>query len=116
MSETKFEVGDSVSWMGATGTVEEIGKDKSLLVYFPTDDCRHEFYPDGRSHSFHVEPSLKLIHKAKKKITVECWVNLIGDGATGAYCSRYFADTDAEILRHRYPDVTTVHLSKEIEV
>jgi len=116
MIDTKFEVGDTVSWMGAGGIVEELGKDKSLLVYFPTDDCRYEFYPDGRLHDFHTEPSLKLIHKAKNKITIESWVTLFRHPHGGFFQVQYSKEEYATAPSQKPDYITTVHLSKEIEI
>lgn len=112
MSETKFEVGDTVSWMGAEGVVKEI-YDGSVKVIFTPMCYIQLFFIDGRLHQFHTEPSLKLIRKAKKKITVECWVNVYGDGIYRFYETKDQAINNAV---KSYGDVTTVHLSKEVEI
>lgn len=119
MSETKFEVGDEVSWMGAEGCVINITEypaDKFAVVRFKNEQCSYSFLLDGRLMEFHKEPSLKLIKKAKKKLTVECWVNAVRNGMTGCYYNRCDAHRDTDILRERSPEVTTIHLSKEIEI
>lgn len=115
MNETKFEVGDIVSWMGAEGVVKEI-YDGSVKVIFTPMCYIQLFFIDGRLHQFHTEPSLKLIRKAKKKITVECWVNVYSNKHTGPYTIAFDTKSEAEMEMCRTNYITTEHLSKEVEI
>ena len=118
MSETKFEVGDTVSWCGITGTVIKI-VDYGDYTYPVVTTFPHErlasFTSDGKYYSWHKEPSLKLVSKAKKKITVDCWVNLY-DGGKLIMHYRNKEDSEYHAVKYKEGFVTTVHLSKEIEI
>ncbi len=67
-----FEVGDIVEAYRVRGKVDEIDSDPNnlypVLVWFDSlySDC---FTLDGKTRSWHKEPSLKLIERPKKKVT-----------------------------------------------
>lgn len=119
MTDTKFEVGDIVDWMGVEGVVKEIlgfPNDGHVYVDFYQADMKQGFHPDGKLYGFHKEPSLKLIKKAKKKITVECWVNVYSNKRTDPYTIAFDTKSEAEMEMCRENYLTTVHFSKEIEI
>ncbi len=122
MSDTKFEAGDTVSWMGVEGVVicSKHSGDYPIECYFKYGiglEYTNFFTSKGRFFYWHTEPSLKLVRKAKKKITVECWVNVYKDNVTKLFNNKEEADNDSYRVAHMYGyQVTTVHLSKEIEI
>ena len=62
----KFEVGDKVRAWGVDGVVVTVdGGEPSVRVKFH-DDHHRWFGGDGRCQSWHKEPSLFLVEKAKK--------------------------------------------------
>ncbi len=122
MSDTKFEAGDTVSWCGTHGVVmsvcEHDNKDynTSVRVYFEEVKQSEYFCFDGRYMKYHTEPSLKLVRKAKKKITVEYWVNVYKSGATHLCHTKQDAIFFAGFVCMNDSFLKTVHLSKEIEI
>lgn len=64
---TTFKIGDEVSWMGYKGVINSISDNCELpiRVEFPNGSCCY-FTTDGRNHTEHTEPSLKLINRPKK--------------------------------------------------
>ncbi len=117
-SDTNFEVGDIVDWMGSLGVVKctEHSGDYPIECSFMYGIGllhTHFFTAKGRALYWHKGVSLKLIHKAKKKITVECWVNVLKYGTTICYNTKKDAEFAAQIANE---GVLTVHLSKEIEI
>lgn len=103
----KFEVGDTVSWMGLEGTVKDFCyyTHNPMMVSFPNGD-KWYFIEDGRMRPDHTEPALKLIAKAKKYKEVVKWtwcVEPIGSKGTRPFdTAAYFEDELA--LRIDYPD------------
>lgn len=70
--KTKFEIGDKVEAFGFEGTVSGINKNDTYAVTVQfTNGKSSSFTRDGRFYDWHNEPSLKLIEKAKKKVTKE---------------------------------------------
>lgn len=119
MSDTKFEAGDTVSWMGVEGVVNRIDRLGlfSVEVDFHDHSATRVFLSDGKQEPWHKEPSLKLVSKAKKKIAVQCWVNVYKDNVTKLFNNKEEADNDSYRVAQMYGyRVTTVHLSKEIEI
>jgi ribosomal 30S subunit maturation factor RimM len=74
----EFQVGDIVEAFGVRGKVTEV----TAFVYVKYDTeyaprtSNNSFLPDGRSCSWHVTPSLKLIERPKKTKKVKVWVNV----------------------------------------
>ena len=72
--EIVFEVGDKVEWLGVEGVVDSLTSDmgygglKAVMIEVMLDTKRIAFFEDGRYLEDQM-PSLKLIEKAKKKIT-----------------------------------------------
>lgn len=115
--ETKFEVGDVVEWCGVRGVVTDIGEcgvhcffDHSYHGHIKT----YMFDLDGKSNTWHTEPSLKLISKAKKKRKVKLYANLHKNtfGVAGGYGSIQYTATDIGI--HSY--IRVPELDKEVEI
>lgn len=79
--ETKFSVGDKVSWCGVEGVVVEYNfvPHCKYAVRAEFKDIMAWFTEDGKAHYWHTEPSLKLISKAKKKRKVKLYACLIGE-------------------------------------
>lgn len=76
-NKTVFEVGDIVEWCGVKGVIKKIKKeyidDKyPLLVNFEQDE--HLFTENGHFYDWHLEPSLKLIEKASRKVKKKFWL------------------------------------------
>lgn len=124
MSETKFEVGDIVSWMGVEGVVicSKHSGDYPIECYFKYGiglEYTNFFTSKGRFFYWHKEQSLKLVSKAKKKIAVQCWVNVYrrknGSISQIAHSEEDIAIADRDYGTHK-EYLTTVHLSKEIEI
>lgn len=67
----KFEVGDKVEAFGVEGVIRDISSSSGLIVVDFITGNSDTFYKDGSFYSWHNEPSLKLIEKAKKKVTKE---------------------------------------------
>lgn len=118
MSDTKFEAGDTVSWMGVEGVVNRIDRLGlfSVEVDFHDHSATRVFLSDGKQEPWHKEPSLKLVSKAKKKITVEYWVNVYKSGATHLCHTKQDAIFFAGFVCMNDSFLKTVHLSKEIEI
>ena len=116
-NETKFEVGDEIEWCGVRGFVSSIDNndDYSVEASFPLYTC--SFTKDGRLHSWHAEPSLKLISKAKKKRKVKLYAHLrerpLGIGMErNSYRELIFTDKEISgVGIARLPE-----LDKEVEV
>lgn len=69
MSDPKFEIGDKVSAWGIEGVVEGVTADESpcpILVRL-INGLKSRFMRDGRHYDWHLEPTLKLIEKARKE-------------------------------------------------
>lgn len=74
-NKTVFEVGDIVEAFGLKGIVVKIRD----CQYFPIqvkfcNDNSATFCSSGKLQSWHLEPSLKLIEKAKKKVKKKFYV------------------------------------------
>lgn len=65
-----FKVGDKVKAFGCEGIVTKIGPlGEMVTVNFNADsDFIEFFYPDGKLRTWHKEPSLVLVERAKKKV------------------------------------------------
>jgi len=76
-NKTVFELNDRVTAFGIEGVVISVdfAKDYPIKVDFyngkyPT------FTKDGKLYNWHLEPSLKLIEKAKKKVKKKFWLSI----------------------------------------
>ena len=73
---TQFEVGDKVRAFGVDGVVVQVDGDKpSVRVKFH-DDHHRWFNEDGKYQSWHKEPSIILVEKAKKEEPIIQWYSV----------------------------------------
>ena len=75
-NKTVFEVGDIVEWCGIKGKIVFIYSESTrypILVRFDNNEEK-PFAKDGKYYDWHLEPSLKLIEKAKKKVKKRFWL------------------------------------------
>lgn len=111
-NKTVFEVGDIVEAFGLKGIVVKIRD----CQYFPIqvkfcNDNSATFCSSGKLQSWHLEPSLKLIEKAKKKVKKKFWF-VISDSLIKA---RYFsAQLYTNPIKHT-PDCQLVEIELEVE-
>lgn len=113
-NKTLFEVGDIVDWCGAQGIIRDIKSPSDsiyrLMVKF--ENGYFEWFTGcGRIKEWHLEPSLKLIEKAKKKVKKKFWF-VISDSLIKA---RYFsAQLYTNPIKHT-PDCQLVEIELEVE-
>jgi hypothetical protein len=70
----EFKVGDKVSAFGVEGEVISLDEKNNYPITVEFDDDHLSFFMiDGRASAWHLEPSLKLIEKAKKKVKKKFW-------------------------------------------
>jgi len=95
MTDQKFKVNDIVEAFGVRGVVIEIRGD--LVGVALANRYYVDFHGDGRQKDWHLEPSLKLIERPKKKVTktVEAWANVYPNGDHGLSLSKESADARA---------------------
>lgn len=75
-NKTVFEVGDIVEWCGVKGTIKSIDnlEDPTHLVIVKFTNGLFEWFTiEGKIRDWHLEPSLKLIEKAKRKVKKKFW-------------------------------------------
>lgn len=69
----EFQVGDKVEWCGCVGEVLAIDDYGRYPLAVDFGVARPFFTRDGRFYEWHKEPSLKLISRPKKKVTMYKW-------------------------------------------
>ena len=88
-NKTVFELNDRVTAFGVDGVVVSIDEDREdgFPIYVNFNGTLNLFTIDGKYAKWHLEPSLKLIEKAKKKVkkkvkkTIEAWACIHKDGS-----------------------------------
>ena len=112
-----LEIGDTVDFMGASGTVLSVNNPspQSIYVIFELAETWIEaklyFLPDGRREAWHTLPSLKLIKKKKKpgKVITLYRYTFVGDIHT--YQTAWSSDENFK------PDGVVVNVeTKEVEI
>lgn len=74
-NKTVFEVGDTVEAFGVIGTVKEILIRDPLPVIIEFPGGLFKSFPvEGKREIWHLDPSLKLIEKAKRKVKKKFWI------------------------------------------
>lgn len=110
-NKTVFDLNDRVSAFGVEGIVLSIKDDVYYPIYVEFDNKQYaRFTNDGKYQCWHLEPSLKLIEKAKKKVkkTIEAWACVRKDGTYTVCLSKETASN--------YVRVDIVKLTGEYEV
>lgn len=111
-NKTVFDLNDRVTAFGIEGVVISVdfAKDYPIKVDFyngkyPT------FTKDGKLYNWHLEPSLKLIEKAKKKVKkkIEAWACIHKDGT-------YTLCLSKTIAQNSYTSIDIIKLTGEYEV
>lgn len=76
-----FQVGDEVEWCGVKGEITK-NYGHTIKATFPHHYLEDsipshpgtDFYPDGKLFTWHTEPSLKLIKKARRVVKKTMWL------------------------------------------
>ena len=95
--ETKFELCDKVRAFGVDGVVNRIDRHMGVSVRFINGTLKW-FICDGRAESWHKEPSLILVEKAKKEEPVIQWYSVLahikGSKVPTPYGQPYMCEED----------------------
>jgi len=118
-NKTVFEVGDIVEWCGIKGKIVFIYSESTrypILVRFDNNEEK-PFTKDGKYYDWHLEPSLKLIEKAKRKVKKKFWI-IVGKKDIEEMCIRgsYLLKKEETIEKHELPDeFQIVEIELEVE-
>lgn len=112
-NKTVFELNDRVTAFGIEGVVISVdfAKDYPIKVDFyngkyPT------FTKDGKLYNWHLEPSLKLIEKAKNKVNKKFWIYI---NEKEIKCSHVEAATLYAIKPEKQKNCQLVEIELEVE-
>lgn len=105
----EFQVGDKVEWCGCVGEVLAIDDYGRYPLAVDFGVARPFFTRDGRFYEWHKEPSLKLISRPKKKVTMYKWAYRVNNDA---YRETVCFHLDAKTAQEYHPEVSVTSLKR----